>query len=166
MYKKIQLALFVLANGTAIATPNDYHYAQQHVNNHATNKVTILFLQQSPTAALTPQQQGCYHLQLAPRDRIVYFSNQPQRLAGTIDNQQFLQLWKKNNIHPNVVLQGFYSTQQGEQEFTAAFVAKTVAFNQKTVSYHMCPLKSFPKLASNKLSHVTLFIDNFQGWPP
>lgn len=167
MLKHFLTGLIIVITPSSFAIANDFNYAQRSVQHTVHNHVSILFLQQARHATLTHiknPDQPCYRLQLAPRDRIIYFSNQPQRLAGTISDQQFMRLWVKNNIQPNMVLQGF----SHKREFTMAFSALHANYQakQRTFHYMVCLLKnsSIPRL--HKLNNVTLFIDNFHGWPP
>ena len=159
----------------SLAGSTDMHTVMNFMRKHpaCNNSVSMLFVQQAGSITFMPtknvMKSNCYTITLNKTNhRILYFSDQPKRMSGHINNYDYLKMWKKNGSKPNVAIQAFYQSPTGAKEFTAVATLSQPSYNHKadTFTYRAC-LETKKRLPmSPVLNEATLFVDPFHGWPP
>lgn len=153
-----------------VQVQNQYKYF--HKNK---NKVSLLFVQQAKYAAAAPinNSKQCYLLTLKDvQPRVLYFSDQPKRLAGHITVGNFVNVLEHNTknygIRPNVAILAYKSTSGKQSEVHDVGVVLNPEYNSgnNSVTYKICTISGKAVYPAKKLSNVTLFFDNFRPWPP
>lgn len=102
--------------------------------------------------------------------KVVYFSDNPKRDYGTIDNKQFVNNWKLANTYfkknPPSVLINYYnaSNHKYRQIDTGVFVLSNPAYDEKThtVSYDATQIAGIPVNETYQYYPV-IFIDDANG---
>ncbi len=163
----------ILFTTAVMASPEHTSTINRYIQMHQQQKsrASLLFLQQAKHATLraSKKNERCYRLTLSDLNRgILYFSNQPKRVVGRIDNKRFIEIWNHNKIRPNIVLQGYYNQNGKKNEFKKVLVISQPRYNTSSANmkYQACLLNnSQPKLRNMVLNDATLFIDNFHPWP-
>lgn len=139
------------------------------------NKVQLLFIQQAGQGYITPSSatKGCYTLTLSYlKPDVMYFSNEPKRIAGRIPVASFVNTLKHEasyyKFQPNVAIQGIVARgkQVSEMNDVAVLLDPVYNNNDETLAYTACPLKKNSIKTSAMMTNVSLFFDNFQPWPP
>jgi len=134
------------------------------------NKIDLLFIQQAASAKLIPNNNN-YLLTLTDANKhILYFSDQPARIAGTLSPKHFFHDWNrnyKNKKGPNVAMEATTKVNGKMKHVSAVFTLTNPHYDEhtNTITYLAYPLNN-QKLIVNSFENVTLFFDKFQGWPP
>ncbi len=143
--------------------------------NH--NQINLLFYQKSNTAKIIPNEgePSCYNLVLTDtQHKIIYFSNEPARTAGSISLAQFLTTWQHNyaqdRLEPNVVVDGLIDDNNSNKnkEITDIAVFSHPDYDPKNnqLSYTACSISHDKTFVYTRLKNVSLFFDPFHRWPP
>lgn len=138
-----------------------------------TQKTSMLYLQQADTGRIETlkDKKNCYQLTLGKlTEKVLYVSEEPQRITGTLSTQEFLDSWqhheKTKKSYPNAILHA-KDSQQGTWISDAVVLSALVYDNvTQTLHYSACPLSVKDPIKNRKLVDVTLFIDPFDPWPP
>jgi hypothetical protein len=139
-------------------------FASEHAKS-----ISVLFLQQAKTAELTPiKNSSCYQLNLRGIEvGIIYFSDQPKRIVGHLNNTNFLTTLRNNfQIKPNAVLHGYHKPIHYNENYSIVLTLTKPQYNAHTssFSYQACITDKQAEAAippTKKLHDVSLFIDNF-----
>ena len=169
----VLLTLIVMIGGVVFANTHDTMTVNTYIKTypHCRNKVSLLFIQHAAAASLEPLKSNnhCYNLSLSGvKQGVLYFSDQPKRMVGQINNEDFVNIWKHNTVKPNMVLQGYYKGGNTNIEFNDVLDISRPYYDAKTthMSYQACLLNNKEdKLKIVPMINVTLFIDNFHPWP-
>jgi hypothetical protein len=172
-YKYTIFVILLLLIESATASIRDAgtvsRYLKQHP--HCKNRVSLLFMQQARRATLNllSGKKRCYQLRLRGVERgVVYFSDQPQRMAGHISNSEFMALWRHNHVKPNIILHSEHIKNGRLAEFNGVFEISRPVYqkNNDSISYQACLLSPGVKQLNHvTMSQVVLFIDDFHPWP-
>lgn len=171
------IALTMIAGSIcAVAETTGIHTVMNFMRKHPTcnNSVSMLFVQQARSISFKPtknvEKTNCYNITLHnTKHRIMYFSDQPKRMSGHINNYDYLKMWKKNRTRPNVAIEAFYQEGDIAHEVTAIATLSKPNYNHKadTFSYLACLETSKKNVIRHpEMVEVTLFVDPFHGWPP
>lgn len=132
-----------------------------------------LFVMTAPQAQIMPlaQHKDTYQIKLSGlQPMVTYFSDRPQRFAGTTSIDEFLKIWQDNKLNthrnrPNVSLVSYSPGENSAKVYVfelkqPKFDAKTgsIAFNAKAIGES--------KPAANRtteLQQASLFVDDI-GW--
>jgi len=136
----------------------------------------LLFIQQAKRAAILPtsNKPGCYTLKLTELKRsVLFFSDQPRKLAGHLSTASFMYLLRNNashfNIKPNVAIEAYQSNGFKKEINFVANLANPVYTGRgrhQVVTYTACPLKKNGFQPIKKIKHINLFFDHLRGFPP
>lgn len=146
-----------------------------HKQPHISNKVDLLFVQQAEKGEVIPLRSrlGCYVLKLRDMHRkVLYFSDQPERISGKLTVGEFVQTLENNAKHygikPNVAILAYGINNKNIREINQIAVLTNPKFNatQETVSYTACPINKENKVRqTRKFGDITLIFDSFHTWP-
>lgn len=130
------------------------------------SQISLLFVQQADQATLTSVGNRCFDVLLSGlKPSLLYFSDQPKRVAGHMDNQEFVNLWQHDKIVPNAVLHGLTQPGQINSGYDTVLTFSKPAYDNKaqTIHYQGCvtDAQQEPVITTKKLYDVSLFIDNF-----
>ena len=150
--KKILGTALLLASTVSMAATDNY-----------------LFLQTASQGNLVKNKDNSYTLTLEHSPKYVdYFTDRPERKAGMVTLEQFVQLWKskaiKNNfseVPPNAAIA--VKPVGGVPEHFIAEVTKPT-YSNNTLSYKLKIISS-NKVHIGKLVHVNMFFDDIP-WNP
>lgn len=140
------------------------------------NQTNLLLFQKSDAAKIIPNEgsQNCYNLVLTDtQHNIIYFSDQPARIAGSISVPQFLALWQQNytqdRFEPNVVINATIADNNGNKinEMTDIAVFSHPVYDQTNnqLSYTVCSISKNKISDFTRLTNVSLFFDPIHRWP-
>ncbi len=137
------------------------------------NHVDLLFLQQADSGSIVPDndKSNCYTLTLTNlRQNVLFFSDQPKRMAGQVSLKAYMEMWAHDPIKPNVAMQAFAVSRDDIKEINVAAVLSNPSYNPQTQTmiYRVCPMKNtkFTFTAQMSLRSINLFIDPIHPWPP
>ena len=135
----------------------------------ATSPGNFLFLQTATSGTLVQNQDNSYTLTLNNLPQYVnYFSSRPERKAGIINLQEFINLWTdsklKNNFSqdpPNAAI-ALKAKAKKAQSFVA--IVSNPTYKGNSLSYKL-KLISKQGIDTGSLAHITLFFDDIP-WNP
>lgn len=139
---------------------------KQSSSSSVNNAVSLLFVQQADQVTLTSVGNRCYDVLLSGlKTSVLYFSDQPQRVAGHMSNLAFISLWDQDKIVPNAVLHGLTQLGQINSGYDTVLTFSKPVYDDKahTIHYQGCvtDAQQEPVITTKKLYDVSLFIDNF-----
>lgn len=167
---KIKHILLLLVSVGIFFTANlqaKQHEFENLWNHKSKNTISLLFVQQATTADLIPSSTpNCYQLVLnnVP-NRLLYFTDQPNRFVGHIENMRLIQLWNRDKSVPNAVLDGKILQNGKLQTVNIVLVLTQPRFDEKQAKmyYQSCvtDVAAQTKRLPVKLTEINLFIDPF-----
>ena len=150
--------LFFASTGYADADKLKY-VTQQLKTQKAVGKTSLLFFQQADKAMFKKTSKNCYQLTLSgSHQKILFFSETPQKIVGTLTSQEFINLWKSKHKQLNVVIQGFAPN---DQYYVLTLSAPS--YSHGKFSYNACLTDAKRQDEATLpaiLQHPNMFIDN------
>jgi hypothetical protein len=150
--------LFFASTGYADAAGIKY-VTQQLKTQKAVGKTSLLFFQQADKATFKKTSKNCYLLTLSgSHQKILFFSETPQKIVGTLTSQEFISLWKSKHKRLNVVIQGFAPN---NQHYVLTLSAPN--YSHGKFCYNACltdAKRQDEAVLPATLQHPNMFIDN------
>lgn len=165
----ITLFLFIFANYLGAFEANEPNFEETSLNTYDSE---MIYIQQAKVAELTcnPNKLGKYLLKVSGSDKtLVYFSDKPNREAGTVTLSQFVKSWENNGelqtSPPNVVISyvNFKSTSEdGVGADVLQLTNPKYNYSEDSVTFEAEPLHEF-KIMTGRFENVVMVFDGLSS---
>ena len=184
MYKRLILSAAMLTSVAMAADSNvastgssSGTSASSVVSKSASGDADLLFVQQATNASLsdTADSDGCRTLTMWPvvndENKIHYFSNEPDRIAGSLNPGDFVTAWNAqkssdgvSEFKPNVALLGVVMGKDENskpESYARSATLSNPAYDSSSqkMTYTACPIAGDSLPAMSDLKHSAVFID-------
>lgn len=152
--KTTALSLIISMVTLNIALSNNQTLAA-HKTHHS--HAQYLFVQQAKGATITPEK-NTWHIRIKQlQPTMIFFSDAPQRRAGNINAQSFINIWKTaGRPHINLAIEGHHAN----HEMKLALTLQSISFSSpQTFKIIAEPITHCDIGKSTTLTDVNIFID-------
>lgn len=159
-------AAFSFALNENLALENSFEECNTSFESEKVNE--LIYIQQAKVAELSqdPNSLGKYLLKISGSDKtLVYFSDKPNREAGTLTLSQFVKAWQNNGMlkenPPNVVISYVNfkpSSESGVGADVLTLSNPQYDFSSDSVTFNATPLHEFD-IMTGKFENVVMVFD-------
>jgi hypothetical protein len=145
-------------------------------NNKDVHRISLFFIQKAGQIKIMPDSDknrpNCYRITLEDRGQnILYFSDAPTRVAGTVPVSKFLTSWQHGfsspNAGPNAVIHG---VNRKDKDAVDIVMLSHPLYDapHRQMSYTACSIQHPHKIFKNGevLKSALILIDPIHPWPP
>jgi hypothetical protein len=141
------------------------------------NHISLFFIQKTNTIKIMPaadnKAPNCYQVVLYDlSSNIIYFSDAPKRVSGTIPISKFLTSWKHGfsspESGPNGVIHGHSDNNHQDIGDIVTLSHPVYDVKHQNISYTACSMEHKHRVFSDGqvIHNALIFIDPINPWPP